>query len=154
MNNPADAPKGANIASDELAALARKVNGVRVRWPEMDTSDDSLEEVEASLRALASLKGEAINWSLVREGLDYFDRAGDAGDKLYVAEIRKALGQPSPAPQGGGEAGRCQHQHTVTVNGPSAATSSGIGCLVTGGRCLPGSCAECPATPPAQQPGN
>ena len=60
---------------------------------------------------------------------------------------------PSPAPQGGGEAGRCQHQHTVTVNGPSAATSSGIGCLVTGGRCLPGSCAECPATPPAQQPG-
>jgi hypothetical protein len=29
---------------------------------------------------------------LVAEGLDYFERAGDEGDKRYVAAIRAALG--------------------------------------------------------------
>lgn len=38
----------------------------------------------------------------------------------------------------------CEHQHQVVVRGRSAATSSGVGCFVTGGRCQPGTLAECP----------
>jgi hypothetical protein len=34
---------------------------------------------------------------LVREGLDYFERSGDAGDKKYVAAIRAALASQQPA---------------------------------------------------------
>lgn len=65
-------------------------------------------------------------------------------------------GQPCadhPAPQQPADkavAGACQYRHEVVVAGRSAATSSGIGCLSTGGRCVPGSCADCPAP---DQPG-
>ena len=41
----------------------------------------------------------------------------------------------------------CPHMHRVVVDRPSAATSSGIGCLATGGRCNPGTTKDCPTTP-------
>lgn len=43
-------------------------------------------------------QGGVVDMAMVEEGLRYFELAGDAGDKVYVAEIRKALATPQPAP--------------------------------------------------------
>lgn len=45
----------------------------------------------ANPKASEGKAGGEVNWALVAEGLDYFEKAGDDGDKLYVAELRKAI---------------------------------------------------------------
>lgn len=71
----------------------------------------------------------------------------DARSKLLrenADELERALAAPAV------DGGECEHRHEVVVNRPSAATSSGIGCLATGGRCVPGTTADCPKpAPPA-----
>jgi NTP pyrophosphatase (non-canonical NTP hydrolase) len=72
----------------------------------------------------------------------------------YVEEMWAAWQAALTAAQQQGQAEGCQWAHEVVVRGQSAATSSGVGCAATGGRCNPGTTPDCPpALQPTQQGG-
>jgi hypothetical protein len=77
-------------ASDDVEAMLRDcVPGGSVCDPQQVA--DAIREWYAARAAAPKADAPAEVEALAREGLEYFERAGDAGDRKYVAAIREAL---------------------------------------------------------------
>ncbi|MGR0016044.1 hypothetical protein [Stenotrophomonas maltophilia] len=69
-----------------------KAKAIRINHKSLTDSDKrALRAIETALSAQPSPGGQGD--ALVQEALEYFERAGDAGDRKYVAAIRAALTQ-------------------------------------------------------------